>query len=155
MFIAARNVAFALATLVVLAGGAARADEAPAPTTGKISAQAVGLRNANGVVRCTLFAGPVGFPGDASKATKLAIATITSGQAVCEFPNVGPGSYAIGMLHDENNNGKMDTNFVGIPTEGYGASNDARGSMGPPSFNSARFAFKGDAPVTLQLKTTY
>ena len=42
--------------------------------------------------------------------------------------------------HDENGNGKLDTNFLGIPSEGVAASNDAKGTMGPPSYEKAKFA---------------
>jgi uncharacterized protein (DUF2141 family) len=49
------------------------------------------------------------------------------------------GSYAVTAFQDSNGNGKLDTNILGIPTEGYGFSRDARGAMGPPSFASAVF----------------
>ena len=70
------------------------------------------------------------------------------------FLPASPGVYAVGMLHDENNNGKMDTDMLGIPKEGYGASNDARGSFGPPSVNDARFSYAGGV-VILRLNTSY
>ncbi len=47
------------------------------------------------------------------------------------------------MLHDENGNGKMDTNWLGMPAEGYGATRDPRGSFGPPKFKDAAFSYKG------------
>ncbi len=50
-----------------------------------------------------------------------------------------PGRYAVSAFHDANANGKMDTNLVGMPTEGYGFSRDVRGTMGPPAFDSAAF----------------
>ena len=50
-------------------------------------------------------------------------------------------SYAIAVYHDKNKNQKLDKNFLGIPTERYGFSNDARELFGPPSFKSASFVF--------------
>ena len=50
-----------------------------------------------------------------------------------------PGEYAIVVMHDVNQNGKMDKNFLGIPTEDYAFSNNAMGKMGPPSFDAAKF----------------
>jgi uncharacterized protein (DUF2141 family) len=47
----------------------------------------------------------------------------------------------VSVVHDENANGKLDTNFVGMPREGVGASNDAKGHMGPPKFNAASFPY--------------
>jgi uncharacterized protein (DUF2141 family) len=45
---------------------------------------------------------------------------------------------------DENSNGKLDTNFIGMPREGAGASNDAKGHMGPPKFGAASFPYRGE-----------
>ncbi|MEK8015864.1 MAG: DUF2141 domain-containing protein [Candidatus Parabeggiatoa sp.] len=47
--------------------------------------------------------------------------------------------YAIAAYHDANGNEKLDKNFFGIPKEGYGFSNNARGTFGPPSFEKAAF----------------
>lgn len=55
-----------------------------------------------------------------------------------------PGEYAISMYHDENGNGKMDSNVIGIPIEPYAFSNDAMGSFGPPKFEQAKFKLEGD-----------
>ena len=49
-----------------------------------------------------------------------------------------PGTYAIAIYHDENNNHHFDRNFLGLPSEGYGFSNDAPTLFGPPSFAAAR-----------------
>ena len=56
---------------------------------------------------------------------------------------VKPGTYAVSTFHDENSNGKLDTNLLGIPTEGVGASNNAKGHFGPPKFDDAKFRFEG------------
>lgn len=49
------------------------------------------------------------------------------------------GEYALVVFHDVNQNGKMDKNMMGIPTEDYAFSNNAMGTMGPPSFDAAKF----------------
>ena len=54
-------------------------------------------------------------------------------------PDVRPGIYAVAVLHDENENDEMDFNFLGMPLEGYGFSNDAAAMFGPPSFEAAAF----------------
>lgn len=51
------------------------------------------------------------------------------------------GEYAVRVFHDENKNGEIDTNILGIPTEDYGYSNDASGWFGPPSWDKAKFIF--------------
>lgn len=55
------------------------------------------------------------------------------------FQKVPEGTYAITIFHDENSNGELDSNFIGIPKEGYGFSNNATGTFGPPSFEDASF----------------
>jgi len=81
--------------------------------------------------------------GDSSKAGKTAKSKIENGQAVCVFGDVAPGNYAIAVFHDNNGNGKLDRNFIGMPKEGVGASNGAVGKFGPPKFDDARFSYKG------------
>ena len=56
------------------------------------------------------------------------------GKIVVVFENVPVGSYALSVIHDENENFELDSNFFGIPKEGFGFGNDAMGSFGPPSF---------------------
>ena len=68
---------------------------------------------------------------------------IADKKAVCEFSGIAPGAYAVSVFHDENSNGKLDTKFMGIPREGVGASNNARGHFGPPKFDAAAFHFSG------------
>ena len=56
------------------------------------------------------------------------------------------------MIYDENMNGKLDTNWLGIPTEGYGFSNDAKAMLGPPSLSAASFTYDGqDMDLTISL----
>ena len=101
----------------------------------------IGLRNNDGQVFCALYASAEGFPKDSQKAIRRDSSSISEKKASCEFSGVQPGTYAVSVFHDENSNGKLDTNFLGIPREGVGASNDARGHMGPPKFDGAQFQF--------------
>ena len=60
----------------------------------------------------------------------------------------------IAVVHDENMNGKLDTNRLGIPTEGYGFSNGARAVLGPPSFSAASFRHDGGT-LNLSIRLRY
>lgn len=69
---------------------------------------------------------------------------------VCPLP---AGKYAAAVYHDENSNGKLDTNFLGIPKEGYGFSNNASGSFGPPKYKDAAFTMgESDQETSILLK---
>ena len=116
---------------------------AEAPQENQIHVEVAGLRNDKGHAVCSLFSSAGDFPKKIEKAVAHSTAVISSGHAVCEFSGIAPNTYAISVFHDENSNGKLDTNFMGIPREGVGASNDARGHFGPPKFDAAAFRFAG------------
>ncbi|MFM8912653.1 MAG: DUF2141 domain-containing protein [Flammeovirgaceae bacterium] len=60
------------------------------------------------------------------------------GEVEVVFENLPSGDYALSVMHDSNTNGKIDTNLVGIPKEGFGFSNNVIGTFGPPSFEKAK-----------------
>lgn len=68
------------------------------------------------------------------------------------FNALPDGEYAISAFHDENGNGKLDANLVGLPIERYGFSRDAAGKMGPPSFDDAKVVVRGaDQSIVVNL----
>lgn len=70
-----------------------------------------------------------------------------------EFSDLPFGEYAVAVMHDMNDNNKMDFHFYGAPKEGYGASNDASGTFGPPSFEEARFKLENfSKTIVIKLK---
>jgi uncharacterized protein (DUF2141 family) len=85
------------------------------------------------------------------KSIKGAKSSIQNNQCVVTFENIPSGIYAVSIFHDENDNGKMDTNFMGIPKEDYGCSNDASGFMGPPKWSDAKFELKDNTSITIKL----
>ena len=64
---------------------------------------------------------------------------------------VASGTYAIGIFHDANLNNRLDNYFFGVPREQYGFSNNARGFMGPPSFDDAAFTVEGKTEISITL----
>lgn len=78
---------------------------------------------------------------------KGTISKINQNSCEVTFKNVAQGVYAISLFHDENSNGKMDSNFLGIPKEDYGCSNNAVGFIGPPKWEDAKFEVK-DKSIT-------
>jgi uncharacterized protein (DUF2141 family) len=121
------------------------------PQANQIHIEIVGLRNGKGQVMCSLFSSAEEFPKKTDNAIARTTSVISGRHGVCDFPGIAPGTYAISVVHDENSNGKLDTNFMGIPREGVGASNDARGHLGPPKFDAASFRYPGGR---LELKIT-
>ena len=75
-----------------------------------------------------------------------------SGDVQVVFENIPEGTYAVSIIHDENENEELDSNFFGIPNEGFGFSNDAMGTFGPPSFEKASFKLTENETLTINLK---
>lgn len=112
-----------------------------------------GVRSADGLLMIAVYDDPARFRQEGA-----AIATIRlkarAGEANVTLNGVSPGGYAIAAFHDENANGELDANLLGIPTEGYGFSNDARSSFGPPSFDAAQVEV-GSGPRTASIDLRY
>lgn len=119
-----------------------------------LSVRIEGVHSAAGTLRCTLHDKAETFPTKVEAAAARAQAPAKSGSVVIAFDAVPPGDYAIACIHDENDNGKLDSNFLHIPTEGVASSNDAKGRMGPPSFTDARFHYAG-GELTLTVHIVY
>ena len=109
-----------------------------------IHVKVLNIRNSTGTVACALFESSVGFPAEyLSSATNIMVIRVRHTRARCDFEDIAPGTYALAVVHDENMNGKLDTNWLGIPTEGYGFSNDVTALLGAPSFSAASFRYNG------------
>ena len=107
-----------------------------------ISAPIEGLRNDKGEVRCGLFNSADTFRQPGKQLMGVAV-PIANQQATCVFNNVPPGTYAIAAFHAENNETQLQTNFLGIPKEGYGFSRNPSTTFGPPGFSDASYSYSG------------
>jgi uncharacterized protein (DUF2141 family) len=108
-----------------------------------IHVEVVSLHNSTGQVGCSLYPAADGFPNTPDKALKNMMVPIKDNAAVCDFADIPKGTYAVAVFHDEDSDGKLEFNFLGIPKEGVGASNDAQRRMRPPKFKEASFDYTG------------
>jgi uncharacterized protein (DUF2141 family) len=136
-----RTAAHATLALVLLASTAS----GDPPPVGVLTVRVTNLRSSSGQVGCTIYNSAKGFPTDSSAALQRLWCPIANATSVCAFAPIPAGTYAVACFHDENKNGKLDTGMFGIPKEGTVASNHAKGFMGPPSFDKAKFSFAGAA----------
>ena len=110
-----------------------------------IHIEILNIRSSTGTIDCAIFDSPVGFPIEVLRsATEVMIMKIRNKEARCTFEDIPPGTYALAVIHDEKMNGKLDTNWLGIPTEGYGFSKNAKALLGTPSFSAAAFQYNGE-----------
>jgi uncharacterized protein (DUF2141 family) len=100
-----------------------------------VSVTVTGLEHDVGSVRVALFDDPEGFTENAA----FAAVVPPEGRSASWTFRVPYGTYAVAVVHDEDDNGRLNTNLFGMPRERYGFSNGARGTFGPPSFDDASF----------------
>jgi uncharacterized protein (DUF2141 family) len=110
---------------------------------GTINADVVKLRNNHGQVVCTLFTPSDKFPNQSHRGMTQE-APIVDNHAICRFRNVPYGDYAIVAFQDEYGDGEFRQNWMGLPEEGYGFS-DNPSAWKKPTFNDAKFTV--DKPV--------
>ena len=111
------------------------------------------FRSAKGALSCRLFNDAGNFPdGDGLRTVR---APIEGSQATCVFANLAPGTYAVAVVHDENGNGRLDRNLLGIPAEGYGVSNNRTYAMSSPKWDESKFVVAPGEPVLLRVNLRY
>ncbi|MGM0678608.1 MAG: DUF2141 domain-containing protein [Pseudomonadota bacterium] len=111
------------------------------------------IKNSTGNIACGIFKSPDGFPDKfLGSARAIIIKKIQAKKAQCDFSDISPGTYAIAVIHDENMDGELDTNWFGFPTEGYGFSNTTIDEFGAPAFSAASFQYDGkNIDLTIRL----
>jgi uncharacterized protein (DUF2141 family) len=131
-------------------GAPAKAE--PAKLKNTLTVRIEGLRNDLGTVFVSLHDKKESFK-DNKNPVLIGQARPVNRSCTVVLENVVPGRYAVLFIHDENNNKKLDTSFIGIPKEGFGFSRDAMGRFGPPSFDDAAVAIPaGPSQVTMHAK---
>ncbi len=119
-----------------------------------IQVEVSGISSKKGEILAALFSTEKGFPNDASKAFKTAKALPSNGKATLQFNQVPDGKYAIALFHDTNGDGKLNTNILGIPKEGYGVSNNVRNLFSAPGFEESSFKH-GKSKTSLSISVKY
>ncbi len=110
-----------------------------------------GVRASTGVVKVALLDSQAAWDGQAAPVDATG-APPAGDSATFRFTDLKPGTYAVAISHDENDNGKLDSNIVGMPIEGYGFSNNPR-VMRKPTFEEARFEVgEDDLAITVDLR---
>ncbi|MFN4121883.1 MAG: DUF2141 domain-containing protein [Flavobacteriales bacterium] len=122
----------------------------------KLTINLNGLRNDKGNVMIGVYDKADGFPDDYQKIYLQKIypaSDVISKPIIIEVPR--NKKYAVAIIHDENKNNKLDTNFLGMPTEGYGFSNNKTGVFGAPSFKDCCFDIGDVSQKSIHIKLKY
>jgi uncharacterized protein (DUF2141 family) len=116
---------------------------------GSVAVKVTGIRNDYGNISIALRSGPTTIVQG-----KIAEIDTKNMTATVVFVNVAPGTYDVAVIHDENKNGHLDFNEVGMPLEGYGHSNNPAKRPGPPSFDETKFTM-ADQGLSLNIELVY
>jgi uncharacterized protein (DUF2141 family) len=124
----------------------------PVAFAGDLTVKIPNVRSDQGSILAALYDSEASYMKQPSARATFKVKA-APGEVWYVFHDFPAGKYAISVFHDENGNGTLDRNFVGIPKEGYGFSNRVRGRGGPPKFDEAAFEFDGTTrsiTITLQ-----
>lgn len=116
----------------------------------KVIANISNVRSDDGVCRACLFNNAASFLTFGRPYNCVSVG-VSRKSARVVFDDVQPGCYAVFVFHDVNNNNKMDTNFFGVPKEGYGASNNKLPFAAAPHFEDNKFTVSGNNIVSLNI----
>lgn len=120
---------------------------------GTLTIEFTAFRNRNGVVNVALFQGADGFPSDPAKAVRSGCFPITDLPLIVQFADLPYGCYAATAHHDENVDGTLNCNGLGIPKEGIGFSRNPKIWKGVPPFHRTAFEFSLDQmEITITMK---
>lgn len=97
------------------------------------------VKHNRGMVRLLLFDNARGWPHSLQRARRRINLPARGGMVTFTVRSLKPGRWAVSVYHDEDNDGKLDKNLFGAPSEGYGVSQDAVRKFGAPRFNKALF----------------
>jgi uncharacterized protein (DUF2141 family) len=125
------------------------------PPTAKVVMNIGKLQNNQGSVQCRLYRSAAGFPEETAEDSIEKRTPIAGESVTLSFESVTAGTYAVSCLHDENNNRKLDKNFFGVPTEGYGVSNNKTYAMSAPKWAESTFTVEAGKDVSLGIKLRY
>ena len=128
---------------------------AAAANAGTLTVQIINVTSADGHVLLSIFAGADGFPSTHRKAVKTAKLRARAGTVRMSASDLPPGQYAVAVVHDENDNAKLDTNLFGIPREGWGTSRNPRPKTRAPRWSESSFAVEAGQTVTQRIQLVY
>lgn len=142
--------ALAAVAIFTVSAGFAQADGEKVSLT----VTSAGFRNTKGQAIVALFDAKDGWP-KLDKALRVEKVKLKEASLAVTFRDLPPGTYAVEVIHDENENGKLDMRWLPFPKpiEGAGASNDAAATVGPPSWSDARFKLSdkgGNIKITVK-----
>jgi uncharacterized protein (DUF2141 family) len=111
-----------------------------------------GISQKDGHIGMLVFNSPRGWAEDRTAALRDLYVPAQPGTMTIKVPNLPAGEYAVAVLHDVNNNHKLDRNWLGEPTEQWGLSNNPHAVLKTPAYSKCTFTLKGDMEIHVQMQ---
>jgi uncharacterized protein (DUF2141 family) len=119
-------------------------------STGALDVVVTDIESTRGALIACLWKDKSGFPTCQKSRSAIILNTpITGATMRVSFKGVAPGTYAVSVQHDADNDGKLKTNFIGMPKEGVGISNNPGGM---PSFTKSLVRVNGSGVITVRMR---
>ena len=110
------------------------------------------INSSKGTILAALYNSEKGFPGEGETALLFVKGIPENGKCQIVIDDMPPGTYAVALFHDLNGDKKLNTNWLGIPKEGYGFSNNARNTFSAPSFKQAAFSHTSETEIQIRIR---
>nr|WP_258000120.1 DUF2141 domain-containing protein [Fischerella thermalis] len=113
-----------------------------------------GIKHQQGQICLKVYASEKGFPLDETSGVQSGCTKITGSSVKKQFFGLKPGNYAVAVVDDQNGDYKLNRDFLGIPQEGFGVSNNPTISVitGTPKFNKASFPLQKNTTINIEMK---
>lgn len=120
----------------------------------KIVVNVSNFRNDKGMCLVALYDNALAFAGKGTPVRTLKVSIANKASQVT-IDDVQAGTYAVSVIHDANGNRRFDTNFIGIPTEGYGASQNKLPFASAPKFDANKFSVTDNSTTVINIRLRY
>jgi uncharacterized protein (DUF2141 family) len=125
---------------------------AQAQPTAKLTVVIDGLRHQTGQVCLRVYSSDQGFPSSARGVVQSGCTKVTGSLVKKDFYGLKPGSYAVALYADKNSDSKLNTNAFGLPSEGFGISNNPKAKTRAPKFNEASFNLSQNKTIKIVMQ---
>ncbi len=134
--------------------GLAAQQQAATPTAASytLTVQVENVNKDGGTIGVLVFSSSRGWPENRQAALKDIPVPAHPGTVTLMVPGLASGEYAVAIAHDVNRNHKLDKNFLGIPKEQWGMSNNPHATIKAPPFNAAKFSLTHDMEIHVRMQ---
>jgi uncharacterized protein (DUF2141 family) len=147
-----RSYRFSCAATLIFFAALLCAQTPATPTSCTLNIVVDGMNSDEGNLGVLIFNGPKGWAEDRQAAFRDISVPAQKGTQTLKVPGLPPGKYAVALIHDVNKNHKLDKNFIGMPKEQWGMSNNPHATIKAPPIEKAMVTVEKDMEIRIKLQ---